>query len=406
MVNDPPPALALADPPRDDVESEPDWLRPAVADTVAWLTHAFDAVATRNAYATHLGVPRAYQTWRGEPSGNRGRRSSGVLQQAFLRWALETGIDPLRELDHPLLRAWIAHARDCGDADTTLRSRLGAVLSWYREMRTRGRTTLNPGDWMSKQERKNLHVGNTAPAKPTVPLTTQQVRALLTAAAMDPTVHRDRNRAIVAILATTGLRARELCALNTDDVHSAGPDGTNPALRVHGKGNTYAWVRLGRAELDLLDEYLPKRISPTTGREITHLGHVSNRAEPLLTTDGGNRFTTGAITALLRRLCRLLDESSTSQVVRSAARELSPIAGTIHPHQFRHYYAQAAERNGYAATQVRKDLRHSSLTSTQTYLDAGNDLSASAAGFVSDLVHAGEDLTLLPTVSTTSEATS
>lgn len=369
---------------------EPPWLLPALDATVRWLLGSYTASTTRNAYATDLGVPRERQTWRPANSG-RGRPWPGVLAQAFLRWCLTYRLDPFTDIRHDELRAWLLFARETGDSDATLRRRLAAVSAWYDAMRRRGHTATNLDDLMTSQDRRGLHLHRGQPATPTVAFTLAQVRALQVAAGLDPSDLRVRNHLIVTLLAGTGLRAAELCGLNLADVHRAGPGGV-AALWVLGKGDKHRWVRLPARELALVEAYLPLRVQPQADAQLTVLGVVSHRKaapQPLLTSASGLRLTPGGITAVLQRLARLPSPTSATARVRAAARELEPIVNTAHPHQFRHFYAQTAERNGVPVTQIRDDLGHASLTTTQAYLDGGAVLDGSAAPVVSDIVHAG-----------------
>ncbi|PXY16617.1 tyrosine-type recombinase/integrase [Prauserella muralis] len=377
-----------------DELSAPDWWDEMLDVTVRWLVGAYASDNTRTTYANTLGVPRERQLWRGTP-----RSSRPPLPQAFLVWCWRYDVDPLDGMDVDLMRAWIAYARAHGDSNKTLNTRLGAVCSWYRELRKRGLTGFNPGDLLDTQERLNLAISNPAPAAPTVPLTLTQVRALRVAAAMDPGLMRLRNLAILGVLATTGIRAEELCSLTRADVHRTGPDGT-PALWIDGKGAKRRWVCLPRAELDTIDDYLEARDTGNVGGELTVAGQVGHRqrgAEPLFLTSARQPLTRRVVTDLLRHLCRVLQrDRSTSSTVRAAAAELRTLAPSIHPHQLRHFYAVEAVRNGVNVKQVQADLGHATLHTTQHYLEAAGTLSGSGATVVSDLLHAGEHLTPLP----------
>jgi integrase len=370
---------------------EPGWVEVAVDRSVTWLLGRYQkSDYTRNGYATDLGVPRARQVWRPIPTHNRGRRSTDDLQQAFFRWCLAYGIDPFTDLTTELLEAWILFARENGDSDATLRRRYGAVQAWYSAMRRQELTTIVIGDLFDRQERSTLGLVGKKPAKPTIALTLAQVRALAVAAEYDPTDQRERNQAIVGLLPATGLRADELCGLDLDDLHRPGVNGV-PEFYVLGKGSKYRWVRCPDAELALIDAYLPVRVAPTVGSEITLPGQVSNRtavAQPLLTTVTGQRLTPGGLTAILRRLCGLLNPDSDNPRVRAAARELLPLAKKLHLHQIRHFAAREAHRNGALITEIRDWLGHSSITITETYLGLG-DPDRSPGVVVSGVIHAG-----------------
>ncbi|RBM22472.1 recombinase XerD [Prauserella sp. PE36] len=373
----------------------PAWWDELIDLTVRWLVGGYRSDNTRTTYATTLGVPRERQIWRtAQP-----RHPRPPLAHAFLVWAARYDIDPIDGMDLDMIRAWITYARAHGDSPKTLGTRVGAVCSWYRELRKRERTSFNPGDLLDRQERSNLAISNPAPASPTVPLTMAQVRALRVAAELDAGTLRLRNIAVVAVLAATGIRAEELCALTRADVHRSGPDG-RPALWIDGKGAKRRWVRLPRAELEAIDAYLAARDAVDVGTELTVAGQVSSRqrgSERVFLSSAGGPLTPHVVTQLLQYLCRSLRrDRSTSSTVRSAAAELRPLVDTIHPHQFRHFYAVEAVRHGVSVKQVQTDLGHATLHTTQRYLESLGALSNSGAVVVSDLMHAGEHLTLLP----------
>ena len=375
--------------------ADPAWLLATVDAAVVWLLGSYTSTATRTAYATDLGIPRQRQSWRPPRQGNRGLASPGPLPQSFFRWCLTYGLDPHVDVDHDRLRAWLLYAREVGDTPATLRRRLASVGAWYDAMRRRGHTGINLADLITRQERRTLQLHGAPPAKPTVAFTLAQVRAFQVAADHDPSGLRARNQLIVALLPATGLRAAELCGLDLQDLHQAGPGGF-PALWVSGKGGGRRWVRVPAGELALIEAYLPQRVEPPQHAELAPVGVVSHRPavrQPLLTSASGQRMTTHGITAVLQRLAGLLNPASSTPAVRTAARELAPLAGSAHPHQYRHFYAQQAERNGVPATQIRDDLGHASLLTTQTYLDGGAQLDRSAATVVSDVIHAGQPAT-------------
>lgn len=372
-----------------DGYAEPQWVLPTIDVTALWLTGGFTSTATQNSYATDLGVPRERQTWRPVRKGNRGRWSPGPLDQSWFRWCLVYGVDPYRDVTRDLMRAWLLFCRDAGDADPTIRRRYAAVRAWFTEMRHRGLTDTVIGDLITRRDRRNLRIAGGKPAKPTVALTMAQVRAFGVAAAHDPSDQAARNQALTGFMPATGLRAEEVCGLNRDDLYPTGPGGW-PAVRVKGKGGKYRWARVPAAEFAALQTYLAERDSRPAATVITLPGQVSAApAQPLFTTATGRRLTPGGLTAVFRRLCKLLSAQSSSHTVRTAAIELAPLATTFHLHQIRHFTAQEAARNNAQLTQISAMLGHSSIAVTQTYLDSGDDMDVSPGVIVSQVIHAG-----------------
>jgi site-specific recombinase XerD len=398
-----PPAITRAYPELGD-GGMPEWLPFALGQTVRWLTLSYQGSHARGGgenttknYAIDLGVPRAMQTWREPPTGNRGRRSPGPLPQAFLRWCAGFGINPFTDLDVDVAHAWARYARCCGDADTTLHRRVATISAWYAAMRRRGHSTIVFRDLITTRDRANLAI-TTAPATPTVAATLAVVRALRVAALLDPSPARTRNQVIAELLPGTGLRAAELCTLDLADLHRRGPGGL-PALYVRGKGGTYRWIALDEHQLTLIGDYLNDRVAPATGTDIAATTHTGNRPgpeQPLLTSITGRRLSTQAITYTLNRLAHLLDPASHHPLIAEAARALGE-AGRLHPHQLRHTHAHEAHDAGASLNRIRLQLGHTSLATTQLYLDNATNLRHSTSVVVSRLIRHGLDLSSLPT---------
>jgi hypothetical protein len=133
---------------REDSE-RPVWL----AATVAWLAEADLATATRSTYAGDLGVPAAERPWR---ASSRRAKATDV-PQAFLRWCEANGVDPLRDVDHEVLRTWARFAREAGDKPERLRRRVAVVSEWYGAMARRRLTTITFPALMTHAERRRLH---------------------------------------------------------------------------------------------------------------------------------------------------------------------------------------------------------------------------------------------------------
>lgn len=355
--------------------------------TLEWL-QGFASAKTRNSYAADVGLRPELRRWEGAP------KQPTLNALAWLPWCAANGLDPLTDVTRRHVHAWLHTLSSTGVADSTRRRRFIAVASWYAFLRGDGLTTINPGDMVN---RKNMQLaGGSNPEDPTVPLTVAQIRALFVAARLDGTDHRERNIAIVAVLAATGCRVAELVGLDVEHYTRTSPAGPG-RLRLHGKGNKWRTQRLPARDADLLDAYLQVRITPEGSAEIAHVGNVNaeSRRHPLFTTSRGERMHTETIRPMLNRIAALPRFDHSSSIVRQANRELSPLRGAIHPHQFRHSYAVTAANHGKTPTQIRDDLGHASVATTQTYLAAASAQENSAAQVVSDIYHAGEDLALI-----------
>lgn len=367
---------------------DPDhWTERVRQPTMSWLL-ARRSDHTKTAYATRLGVPREHQVWR--TSNTRGNAAKPTPPYAWFTWCLARGLNPLTDVTVDVMRAWVATIRESGGTDSTIQSYAGAVSAWYREMRKRGLTDIVMSDVLDTDERKAQGISSPSPSSPTHALTYEQAMALRVSARLDPLSTRLRNVAIVEMLLSTGVRAAELCELTRGSISREGREGV---LTVHGKGGKTRTVRLTSTALAAVDAYLLERDQADAGSDVVVAGQVggrSTRNDPLFLSSRTRRpLTPAQVRQLLARLCGVAARHGTTAVARRAAAELAPICGSIHPHQCRRFYAVHAVSMGVSVEQVRADLGHASLTTTQRYLADAARLTASGAYAVSASLEAG-----------------
>lgn len=150
-----------------------------------------------------------------------------------------------------------------------------------------------------------------------------------------------RDRAILEVFYSTGIRLEELCALSVFDVDLQGG-----MLRVNkGKGGKDRVVPLGRHAVKCLREYITKARPRLTTRNRKTRGIFVNRyGAPI----------TGQVVAIMIRTH-----------VRSAK-----LGKRVTAHTFRHTFATALVKNGADITAVQKMLGHADLRTTQQYIRA------------------------------------
>lgn len=367
---------------------DPDhWTERVRQPTMSWLL-ARRSDHTKTAYATRLGVPREHQVWR--TSNTRGNAAKPTPAYAWFRWCLARDLNPLTDATVDVMRAWVATIRESGGTDSTIQSYAGAVSAWYREMRKRGLTDIVMSDVLDTDERRAQGISTVSPSSPTHALTYEQAMALRVSARLDPLPTRARNVAIVELLLSTGVRAAELCELTRGSISREGREGV---LTVHGKGGKTRTVRIASTALAAVDAYLLERDQADAGTDVVVAGQVggrSTRNDPLFLSSRTRRpLTPAQVRQLLSRLCGVAARHGTTAAARRAAAELAPICGSIHPHQLRRFYAVHAVSMGTSVEQVRDDLGHASLTTTQKYLADAARLTKSGAYAVSASLEAG-----------------
>ncbi|QOV92114.1 tyrosine-type recombinase/integrase [Humisphaera borealis] len=176
-----------------------------------------------------------------------------------------------------------------------------------------------------------------------VVLSSEEVQRLLEAPPGDTAIGL-RDRAILALLYGTGIRASECAGLNEADV-----DLSEREIRVRGKGGHERSVPLNSSVVEVLTSYRQQR------------GEVEPR-DRFFQSRRGQGMSRGAIYERVKKYARL-----------------SRIPKEISPHKLRHTFATHLVRRGVDLVTIRDLLGHRSITSTQVYLHVtAEDLRAAA----------------------------
>lgn len=199
----------------------------------------------------------------------------------------------LREVSRADVEDWLAHLRETGRAPATVRASAVALKSFYRWLVEEDEITRSPCPRLPKAPEGR------APAV----LTPEVVAALLDACAGKGFMAR-RDRALINLLATTGMRRAEISGLALEDV-----DLDRRLIAVVGKGQKFRYVRMTPEAARDLDRYLRIRAS--------HKAADS----PALWLGQRGPLTFRAVEGLLK------------------ARARRAGIGHVHPHQFRHTFA-------------------------------------------------------------------
>ena len=161
-----------------------------------------------------------------------------------------------------------------------------------------------------------------------------------------------RDRAILEVLYSCGLRVSELTGLNWEDV-----DPNLEVLRVKGKGQKERIVPIGRTALDALHRYRAE-IPALLGNNYrpTSPNVSAGDARPVFLNQRGGRLT----------------PRSVARLVASYAKQCG-LAHKISPHALRHTFATHLLDAGADLRAIQELLGHSSLSTTQRYTHVNLD---------------------------------
>lgn len=248
----------------------------------------------------------------------------------FFAWLETEGVHDPRAVTRARIECYMSQLTEKGQyKPQSLHLMLRAVRQFYRSLEKSGRLLSNPSEGLAWPK-----LGDRLPRNVLSPA---EVKRLLNAPDTS-NLHGIRNRAILEVLYSSGIRVGELCALTIYDVDlSAG------FLRIcHGvKGTRDRLAPIGHTARRYLDEYLRRvrRVFAERYRDSRDL---------FIGYNGG--LGVAAVQVIVRRYGR---EAKLSQRVT--------------PHSLRHSCATHMMLEGADIVQVQRILGHADLSTTQIY---------------------------------------
>ena len=245
--------------------------------------------------------------------------------ERYLAFLKELGIAPADAGSDDIQR----FVQERVEAGLTKRSQsrlISSIKALYRFLDAEGRLQENPCDRIATPK-LNVHL-------PTV-LSVEEVLAILDSVDLtQPEGHR--NRCILEVLYSCGLRVSELVNLKISDIF---PD--EQFIRVFGKGGKQRIVPVGEPALKAIRLY----------REIRDAGPVQRGAEDIL---------------FLNRRGGKLSREMVFHIVKEQV-AAAGIRKNVSPHTFRHSFATHLVENGADLRVVQQMLGHESILTTEIY---------------------------------------
>lgn len=254
---------------------------------------------------------------------------------SFTDWLSTDTEKSLETVSHRDLARYISFLRSGEQAlsASSVERRLSAISSYYKYLAREGVFTNSSVSQLARRKKDQR-----------LPkyLSIVQMQSLLEV--LDPEQAANqalalRDRAMIELLYSSGLRVGELCSLRIDQVNS-----DEHFIRVMGKGSKERIVPLGSQAQACLEKYLLKgrnELKPRRG-----LAAVTDKV--FLTTKG-----------------KAIHRQAVYLVVRDAGRRAG-IEG-LHPHTLRHTFATHLLDGGADLRALQEMLGHSDLSTTQIY---------------------------------------
>ena len=239
---------------------------------------------------------------------------------ALAQWCDGHGAGAPEALHGEQLREFIASEHRRGLSASSLQRRLSACRSFYAWLLKNGRIDANPvaGLRAPKAPRKLPQVLDADEAVQLVELPTDAPLGL-------------RDRALLELFYSSGLRLGELCALRWQDLDTA-----SALLKVHGKGNRERIVPVGSHALAALQAW--------------RQDSGASAAQPMFPGRGGAPISQRAVQIRIRQLA-----------------QRQGLFKHVHPHMLRHSFASHLLESSGDLRGVQELLGHADIATTQIY---------------------------------------
>ena len=231
---------------------------------------------------------------------------------------------PLAEVNYIQIRLWIVELVNLGITNRTVNRKVSSLKTFYKYL------------VKTKQIKESPLVGHKAlkvSKRVLVPFTKDEINEVIESLNLNDDFESVRNRLIVELLYSTGMRRAELIDLKETSI-----DLINATVKVLGKRNKERYIPLLKSVHQTLVSYLDKK------------EEIKSENDYLLITKKGNKIYSN----LVYRIINDYFSQVSSKVKKS-------------PHVIRHSFATHLLNEGADLNSVKELLGHSSLASTQVY---------------------------------------
>jgi len=269
------------------------------------------------------------QFLRGLQQRNASAHTIKAYRTDLAQFAEYIGPQSWREIDHVLIRGYLANLYERGLGKTSVARALAALRSLYKWLAQEGEVEQNPAALVATPK-----LPKKLPRVPTI----EEVNTVLDSAMPECSAFAERDQVILELLYGCGIRNSELIGINLDDIR-----WSNEVILVRGKGRKERYVPFGDSAKNAVQAYLPAR-----QRVLGETKRTTERA--LLINLRGTRLTTRSVGRIVKQI--------------AIARGLSP---DIHPHTLRHAFGTHMLEEGADLRAIQEMLGHERLSTTQRY---------------------------------------
>ncbi len=233
-------------------------------------------------------------------------------------------IEDIRDVDHLVIRSWLVALMEKGISERSINRKLTTLKSYYRFLIKSDLVEVNPLNRIT-----SLKTSKRLP----VFLEQEKIDLMFDQVDFGEGYPAIRNRLILEMLYSTGMRLAELVNLKESDI-----DFHHASLKVLGKRNKERLIPFGKILEELLPHYMEEKAK------------VFPDQQWLFLTDAGKKIYPKLV----------------YRIVNRALAQVSTLTKKS-PHILRHTFATHLLNNGAELNAVKELLGHSSLAATQIY---------------------------------------
>ena len=233
------------------------------------------------------------------------------------------------DIDHMVIRAYLGSLYREGLKKVTISRKITSIRTFFNYLLRKGKMKLNTAQMVqSPKIEKYIPVF----------LSVDEMFTLFDAKSLTKAIDL-RDRAIMEMFYSSGIRLSELVGLNRGDI-----DFNQGLMKIRGKGKKERIVPVGDLAMGAIKRYLEKI------REISCTNSENNSDKPIFINREGSRLST-------RSVARILDKLVLA----------SGLGRKISPHTLRHTFATHMMEAGADLRYIQEFLGHESLSTTQKY---------------------------------------
>ena len=238
--------------------------------------------------------------------------------------ATEYQLENLAEVEYPIIRSWIVSLVDLKISNRSINRKISSLNSFYKFLQKTHQVEINP---LTKH--KALKSVN----KLQVPFNSKEINTAINNISEKNDFTTIRNKLIVELLYSTGIRKTELINIKENDI-----DFYNKTIKILGKRNKERFVPLLESVTIIVKQYQELK---------NEYSKIDNH---LLINEKGNKVSKSLVYGIIN----LYFGKVSTKVKKS-------------PHILRHSFATHLLNEGANLNSVKELLGHSSLASTQVY---------------------------------------